>query len=131
MLVRSPKRSAIPVRPLRPPTASATTKTVAWKSLTVRVRACKTGFHSRQRLDDKEGRHRKVPPFLCSSYKPVWGGAGRPSPRPRFGRLEGELIRGRRSGATRPRGEVEEGREADRCSRAAHRGEGRRRVQIP
>src|SRR3546814_15083961 len=92
-----PKRSARPVRPLRPPTASATTRTVAWKSLTVRVRACKTGFHSRQGLDEKEGRHRKVPPFLCSSYKPVWGGDGRPSARRRFGRGEGARIRSGRA----------------------------------
>src|SRR3546814_18149239 len=107
MLVRSPKRSAIPVRPLRPPTASATTKTVAWKSLTVRVRACKTGFHSRKGLDEKEGRHRKVPPFLCSSYKPVRGGMAGPlrvaGSGGRRGRAFGAEEDGPRGGAAKAR----------------------------
>src|SRR3546814_9002556 len=44
--------------------ASATTRTVAWKSLTVRVRACKNGFHPDRDWTKKEGRRRKVPPFL-------------------------------------------------------------------
>jgi hypothetical protein len=54
---------------LQPPMASATTRTVAWKSLTVRTRACKTGFRSRQGLEEKEGRYRKVPPFLYGYFR--------------------------------------------------------------